>query len=217
MVVKSTYAYSMIKEKILSGQLPPKSDINEKDLQEELGTSRTPVHEAILKLKEEGFVETFPRKGTFVTDVSMELVREIYEARLLIEPKLTRDAVKLVSHDWLEDIRARLIIEKPFETKDDILAVMALDTELHATVAQSCSNRFIRDSLALVYDQDRRIRLKTERNPQQVRFSQREHVVLIDAMLAGDEEKTEVLSRAHIINSRDFTYQSLGFITTAIL
>lgn len=212
MLAKSTYAYNTIKEKILSGKIPPKSDINEKDLQQELGTSRTPVHEAILRLKEEGFVETFPRKGTFVTDVSMELVRDIYEARLLIEPKLTRDAIGRVSHEWLEDIKERLLLEKPFKTKKDILAVMALDTELHTTIANSCNNQFIRDSLSLVYDQDRRIRLKTERNPKQVRFSQREHVAIIDAMLAGDPEKTEALAKAHIINSRDATYQSLGFI-----
>lgn len=213
MVAKSTYAYKSIKEKILSGELLPGVDINEKDLQIELGTSRTPVHEAILRLKDEGFVETFPRKGTFVTDVTMELVKEIYEARLLVEPKLTKDAVGKISRDWLMDIKRRLQEEKPFETKDDILAVMALDTELHATIASCCTNRFIREAFATVYEHDRRIRLKTERNPNQVRFSQREHVVLIDAMLSGDCEKAEAISKSHIINSRDFTYQSLGFIT----
>ena len=217
MVAKSLSAYNYIKERILVGDFPPKADISEKRLQEELGISRTPIHEALKRLEDERFVETYSRKGTFVTDVTMEVVRDLYETRLLIEPSITRDAVGLLPREWMEDLRRRLMEERPFQERKDIHAVMALDTELHTTVASYCTNAFLRDSLRLVYEHDRRIRLKTERNPAQVRFSQREHVTMLEAMLAGDKERTEQLARSHVIRSRDLTYESLGFLKSDLL
>lgn len=216
MIAKSQFAYQYIKEMILTGELPPKADVSEKQLQEDLNISRTPVHEALKRLQDEGFVETYSRKGTFVTDVTMEIVRNLYETRLLIEPFITRNAVDIAPRKWMEDLRRRLMEEHPFQTREDIHAVMALDTELHTVIASYCSNNFLRESLRLVYEHDRRIRLKTDRNPSQVRFSQKEHVVILEAMLAGDKERTEQLAREHVIHSRDLTYESLGFIKTKL-
>ncbi len=217
MIEKSRSAYEYIKEMILSGELPPKIDISEKQLQETLGISRTPIHEALKRLQDEKFIETYPRKGTFVTDVTIEIVRDIYETRLLIEPFITRNAVDTASKEWMEDLRRRLVEEHSLQDKSDIHAVMALDTELHAVIVSSCSNSFLRESLGLVYEHDRRIRLKTDQNPAQVRFSQKEHVKILDAMLSGNREETEQFSREHVIHSRDLTFESLGFLKTDYL
>ena len=107
-IAKSQSAYEYIKEIILTGELSPRIDISEKQLQQELGISRTPVHEALKRLQDEGFVETYARKGTFVADVTIETVQDIYETRLLIEPFMTKNAVGLVPKDWMEDLRRRL-------------------------------------------------------------------------------------------------------------
>ena len=217
MIAKSQTAYESIKEMILTGQLPPNSDISEKQLQEKLGISRTPIHEAIKHLEDDGFVKTYPRKGTFVTDMTMEIVRDLYETRLLIEPFITRSAVDAAPHEWMKDLRRRLLEEHPLLEKTDIRAVMALDMELHTVIASYCSNSFLRSSLRRIYENDRRVRLKTERNPAQVRFSLREHVAILDAMLSNDKELTEKLAREHVINSRDLTYESLGFLKSTLL
>ena len=201
-IAKSQSAYEYIKEIILTGELSPRIDISEKQLQQELGISRTPVHEALKRLQDEGFVETYARKGTF------------YETRLLIEPFMTKNAVGLVPKDWMEDLRRRLLHIESLQSRTDLLAVMKMDTELHTTIASYCSNRFLRESLHLVYEHDRRVRLKTEKNHNQVGFSQKEHILILDAMLAGDREKTEQLAREHVIHSRNLTYESLGFTHT---
>ncbi len=211
MVAKSRTAYEFIKEQILSGELPPKADISEKNLQEKLNISRTPVHEALKLLEEEHFVETYPRKGTFVSDVTMEVVRDVYDARLLIEPSVTRDAVDLVSREWMLDLHRRLEERYRFQTNQDVRMMISLDTELHTVVASYCTNVFLQKSLSLVYDHDRRLRLKTETAPEQVKFSCQEHIHILDAMLAGDKDLSEKLSREHIINSRKLTIENLGF------
>ena len=213
-IANSQSAYEYIKEIILTGELSPRIDISEKQLQQELGISRTPVHEALKRLQDEGFVETYARKGTFVADVTIETVQDIYETRLLIEPFMTKNAVGLVPKDWMEDLRRRLLHIESLQSRTDLLAVMKMDTELHTTIASYCSNRFLRESLHLVYEHDRRVRLKTEKNHNQVGFSQKEHVLILDAMLAGDREKTEQLAREHVIHSRNLTYESLGFTHT---
>ena len=213
-ITKSQSAYEYIKEMILTGELSPRIDISEKQLQQELGISRTPVHEALKRLQDEGFVETYARKGTFVADVTIETVQDIYETRLLIEPFMTKNAVDLVPKDWMEDLRRRLLHIESLQSRTDLLAVMKMDTELHTTIASYCSNRFLRESLHLVYEHDRRVRLKTEKNHNQVGFSQKEHILILDAMLAGDREKTEQLAREHVIHSRNLTYESLGFTHT---
>lgn len=214
---KSQSAYDHIKEMILSGELAPRIDISEKQLQQELGISRTPVHEALKRLQDEGFVETYARKGTFVSDVTMETVQDIYETRLLIEPSITKNAVNLVSRVWMEDLRRRLTEAQELRSRNEMIAVMKMDTELHTTIASYCSNRFLRESLHLVYEHDRRIRLKTEKNHNQICVSQKEHVAILDAMLAGDKEKVERLSREHVIHSRELTYESLGFMRANIV
>ena len=209
---KSGSAYEHIKEMILDGTLMPGTDISDKKLQEALGVSRTPIREALRRLQDEKFVLSYPRKGTFVTDVTMETVRDLYETRLLVEPYMSRNAVDIVSRDWLEGLKHRLCEEHSMRDHTDILAVMSLDTELHTVIAERCPNSFLRDSLRLVYEHDRRIRLKTEQNPGQVSISRGEHIAIVDALLAGDRDEVERLSRAHVIHSRDMTYISLGFL-----
>lgn len=213
-IAKSQSAYEYIKELILDGSLAPRADISEIRLQQELGVSRTPVREALKRLQDEGFVETYARKGTFVADVTMETVQDLYETRLLIEPFMTKNAVDTVPRDWMEDLRCRLLEAPPLQGDENILAIMKMDTELHTTICSCCPNRFLRESLRLVYEHDRRIRLKTRKNYDQVYFSQKEHVLILDTMLEGDKEKAEQLSREHVIHSRDLTYKSLGFNMT---
>lgn len=188
-IAKSQSAYEYIKEMILTGELSPRIDISEKQLQQELGISRTPVHEALKRLQDEGFVETYARKGTFVADVTIETVQDIYETRLLIEPFMTKSAVDLVPKDWMENLRRRLLHIESLQSRTDLLAVMKMDTELHTTIASYCSNRFLRESLHLVYEHDRRVRLKTEKNHNQVGFSQKEHILILDGHAGGRPRK----------------------------
>ncbi|WIY81829.1 GntR family transcriptional regulator [Propionimicrobium sp. PCR01-08-3] len=66
--------YDELRRRIVTLQYPPKAAISEKDLAGELGVSRTPVRESLLKLREEGFVQVFPQMGTFVSHVDIDRV-----------------------------------------------------------------------------------------------------------------------------------------------
>lgn len=105
---KTDIAYEYLKNKIVTWEIPPMSDISEEQLQKELDISRTPIREAILRLEKDGFVYLYPRKGTIVAEVSRDLVEEIYQVRLLLEPFIAEEASHSVSRSWLKDLRERL-------------------------------------------------------------------------------------------------------------
>ena len=82
---KAEEAYQKIKHKIIMLEMRPTSDVSEEELIQELGISRTPIREAIQRLAKDRFVIIYPRKGTIVADISMDLINCISEVRLLNE------------------------------------------------------------------------------------------------------------------------------------
>jgi len=100
---KKKLAYLLIKEKILDGTLAPLEDISEDELMKELGVSRTPVREAFQQLEKEGFVYIYPRKGTIVTDITINLVHQLFEARFLNEPHMSCKACGRIPEELLID------------------------------------------------------------------------------------------------------------------
>jgi DNA-binding GntR family transcriptional regulator len=82
-VTKSTVQH--LREQIITGKLAPGQKLNEMEISSNLGISRPPLREAFRVLENEHLVLSIPRKGCYVTKVSMEDCRHIYEAREMIE------------------------------------------------------------------------------------------------------------------------------------
>lgn len=196
---KSDYAYQMIKSKILSGELPPLSDIAEDKLQTELGVSRTPIREAVQKLSKEGFVYIYARKGTIVSGINVEMIQSVYEARLLNEPYLSRVVCEDVPEEWLLHMKNALM-----NSPHDISELeyrnyyINLDNELHSTILSYCKNQFLKEALGVVCDHSHRIRIRTSRRNEEYDRSIREHIAIVDAFLERNPEKVEQTTRSHI-------------------
>lgn len=77
--------FAALKRRIVNLDLLPGSLINEKELMEEFGCSRTPVREALIKLAQIGLVETRPRVGTYVTQIDIMSVKNAYEVKKNLE------------------------------------------------------------------------------------------------------------------------------------
>lgn len=208
---KKEVAYELLKNKIILNELPPLAEISEKALVEEMGISRTPVHEAIQRLREEHFVNTYPRKGTFVTPITLDVVKSVYEMRYLTEPHLTRSAVSILSKEWLQEMRRKLMdTPKNVSQTEEAIYLANLDTELHSEIVYCSNNIFLQTGLRNVYDHARRHRLRTIRNADQIKMSQKEHIALVDALLAEDADRAEQIAQEHILHSRELTYATLG-------
>jgi DNA-binding GntR family transcriptional regulator len=74
---KKVIAYEILKRRIINNSLTPNEPLNERVLSEELKISKTPIREALQQLEKEGLVENVPHKGSFVSRVSVQDIREI--------------------------------------------------------------------------------------------------------------------------------------------
>jgi DNA-binding GntR family transcriptional regulator len=75
----------MLREKIIIGELAPGQDINETELSKDLNISRSPLREALKALESERLIINIPRKGSYVSSVSLQDLTEIYQMREMIE------------------------------------------------------------------------------------------------------------------------------------
>ena len=82
---KKTEVYRIIKQRIIEGILAPGLPINEIELATDLNVSKTPVREALRQLEREGFVTTTPGRGSMVSPITFQDIREIYEMREILE------------------------------------------------------------------------------------------------------------------------------------
>src|SRR3954453_8697126 len=78
-------AYAALKEAIRENMFPPGYQGSEQEIATHLGMSRTPVHEAVIRLQEEGLVRVLPRRGVVILAISADDMREIYEVMIALE------------------------------------------------------------------------------------------------------------------------------------
>ena len=86
-------AYERIKDAILSFQFLPKQALVEGELAVQLGISKTPVRDALMRLEKEGLVSRVSYKGTFVADINNQDMQNIFMIRIVLEGLATRLAV----------------------------------------------------------------------------------------------------------------------------
>ena len=206
---KTDSAYDYIKEKIISGEYPPMSDLSEDKLQKELNISRTPVREAILRLEKEDFVYVYPRKGTIITDVTQDLIEDIYQVRRLIEPEMVVSSMHQIDKDWLRDMRRRFLEPDPALEGEQLRRYyISLDTELHSYIMAGCPNRYMRRMMRNIYDQNQRLRIACSRADDADDGTTEEHVAILDALLEGDKEELEITLALHLEQSKERTIRS---------
>lgn len=207
---KKRQAYTVIKQKIISGELPPATDLSEERLIQELGISRTPIREALQKLNEEGFVSIYPRKGTIVSDVSLDMINWIYEARKLNEPFITKKACGRLSIDWL--LKMQKSFEKIYEEADSNSEetrqrYIELDCELHATILDTCTNIFLKNFMKNINDHSHRFRIKTGGVNLKYKTAVEEHLRILEALIEGDTDKAEAAAKDHVLQATKTAYQ----------
>ena len=206
---KTDDAYEYIKERIINGEYPPMSDLSEDKLQKELNISRTPVREAILRLEKEDFVYVYPRKGTIITDVTQDLIEDVYEVRRLIEPDMISSTMHLVDKSWLLDLRTRFLEPDPALKGEQLRRYyIELDTELHSRIMAGCPNRYMKRLMRNIYDQNQRLRYACSRADAEDDRTTEEHVAIVDALLKGDKEELEQMVLEHLEGSRERTIRT---------
>lgn len=193
-----------MRERIISGELEPGTNISEIALAEAFGVSRTPVREALKQLQTEGLVEIRPRVGTFVTAPSRREINELFEMKGLLEGA----AARLLAHRGqvpeLEQLRENL------RQADDAVRSRATDAyarlvhEFHDLIIRGADNAKLEAHYRMLMNQLAYQRLvKTSlAQPGRPTQSDAEHHHVLELIEAKDGDAAERVMRDHVRASR---------------
>ncbi|MSV27985.1 MAG: GntR family transcriptional regulator [Bryobacterales bacterium] len=211
-----------MRQQIIQGTLPPGHRLNIHEIAVQLGISRTPVKEAFNRLSLDGLLTIHPQSGTFVSRFSIKQIREIFEARLMLElwsaPALFDGESRWNAAD-AERLLARC--EELFESSGEFdFATFAIcDRGLHTSIVSASGNRRISMMYESVYPYLQMVRVYWGRSRERALRSHREHIRIVDAINRPDAGAATELLRGHIAGSQEdiirlLTDDGSGIITS---
>jgi DNA-binding GntR family transcriptional regulator len=178
-----------------------RSDIrlDERQLAQDFGVSRTPVREAMAQLEREGFIRSVPRRGVYVVRKTKREVIEMITAWAALESMAARLITKNASDEEIA------VLRKMFATFHDGQVAAHLDEysevniEFHQTIIRMSKNGVLTDLAENLFTHMRMIRRKTIGEQDRVDRSIRDHMNIIEALEARDTDRAEDLVRNHAL------------------
>jgi len=194
----SDAVYERLHARILDNVLVPGSYATEQDLAETFGVSRTPVREAMVRLRDEGLVELIPRRGLRVLPVSLTDMIEIYQ--ILTSLECTAAELAATQRPNASDLkpleRACVAMDRAL-AKDDLEAWAAADETFHLHLLALSGNARIQQIVRKYWDQIHRARFITLKLGPRPHTSAAEHRDIIAALAVGDADTAQRLVRLH--------------------
>jgi DNA-binding GntR family transcriptional regulator len=129
-----------LRDAILSGQLPPGTTLNQRDIADQLSVSRMPVREAFRALELEGLIRGLPRRKAVVVTLQPEDIADIYDILATLEARAAERATPRHDASTLAQLR-RLLAEPPARPDEYALRLLDLDRELHLGIYQPPDSR----------------------------------------------------------------------------
>jgi DNA-binding GntR family transcriptional regulator len=201
----SQLVYQRLKDVLLNGRVPGGSLLSESDFARQLGVSTTPVHDAVVRLASEGFVEALPRRGIRVVPLSPRDIAEVFELREALEAEAVRLALRHLTDEHLMEIRSASTAARAAVPRRDGMAFSAADVALHNAIAAAAGNRRLHQSLDDLRVWVQRIRFATLGKfglSGRLAKSQQQHELLVQA-LQRREGVAEQIVREHISSLKE--------------
>lgn len=200
-------AFNQIQEWIIDGTLQPKEKLNDAELAQALGVSRTPVREALQLLNVQGFVEMQPGVATQVTTVNKDDISKILPPLAVLQALASELATPIIDNqsiDSLHDINMKFA--KAIK-EGDYYSALKLDEQFHKSIVDVTQNPYINNALSMLQAHVRRlffhksIILTTD--------SVGEHEKILQAFECRDKEAASNIARKNWLRPIDVYYSNL--------
>lgn len=189
-------AFAQIRRMIVRLELAPGAVIREEELQRALGLGRTPIREALQRLVRDQFVKVIPRRGMYVSPIDVGELALLYETRAILEPYVTRLACTRGTDAHWQEMRAEL--DLAHRRGVPATELMEHDRRCHEIVWAAADNRFLTDTLDMLYAQSDRLWHMYLADVDDMEHALEEHSVILDALQAHDSDLAAELVEAHI-------------------
>lgn len=198
-----------IRQAIIDGTFSPGERLMEIQLADEMGVSRTPVREAIRKLELEGFVVMIPRRGTYVADISIKDITEIYEIRISLDILAAGLAAERITDEELATLNSYLVEIGKHVPAMNMEKIVELDSAFHDVLYHASRNERLEAIINNLREQLTGIRGRSMSAPGRMIETMDEHRALVEAIAARDVERAQRAARVHLENAEHTLMRSL--------
>ncbi len=198
-------AYAAMKEAIRESTFPPGYQASAQEIALRLGMSRTPVHEASLKLQEEGLVRIVPKRGIVICALAPDDIREIYDVIVAIEGRAAELVAALPQADRraiADTLAGRTADMEAALAAGDLTAWGQADAAFHRALIEGARNGRIARIVQTINDQMHRARMLTLRLRGELPQSIADHRSIIVAIQAGDPSAAHAAARGHRLRTQ---------------
>lgn len=197
----TTLAYEYIKNRILSFQLSPGVKISDEEVAQRLGTSRTPVREALNRLTEQGLVESRPNRGFAVKVFTKKEVEDHYVLRESLESLAVELTMRNLDQKKIKSLRELLKTYPALMKSQDLARFNDGDERFHDLVVLFSGNSALYETLRNLHGKIRIIRRYDHIRSSSFGETYQEHSQILDYMIKGQVAKAKKAMSDHILNS----------------
>ena len=197
--------YSKIKKKILIGEMKPGTRIVEVTLAESLGVSRTPVRESIRQLEKEGMVTVIePRRGSYVSDVSVKDMVDILEVRGELEALAAALASERATEEEIMEMERISGLYREAIYDNDTENIIKYDELFHKKIVGASGNKSLIAVSETIQDMALRFRYLYYDDFSRYENMPSEHRHILDAIRSKDMNKAKEVAVSHVANLKEF-------------
>ncbi|PPD13988.1 MAG: GntR family transcriptional regulator [Methylobacterium sp.] len=192
-----------IRELVRSGELEPKSRVNELELAERFGISRTPLREAIKILATEGILELLPNRGARVAAVNEAEIDEMLEVIAGLEASAARLLARRITDSEIAEIaELHEAMLETYERRDEA-RYFTLNRQIHEAMMRAAKNATLVQLYAGLSSRIQRFRYAAHKTPEQWQRAIDEHEDMLRLMIERDGEQLARLMETHILGKKE--------------
>ena len=184
------YAYRIIRDSIVNFEKKPGETISDMEISRQLGLSRTPVREAIMKLKSESeIIDIYPQRGMRVSLIDMDLVRQARLLRMTLEKEVAMDCCDYVTAEDLTKLEENLALQEFYCQRGMLPELIQKDNEFHQQLFCISRNEMLYrvvHAVSIHYDRVRNLEAADQEHSQNTIA---DHRAILDAVRAGDRAR----------------------------
>lgn len=190
--------YRELLEAILTGKFTQGQVLRQEFLARQLGVSRTPLREALMRLASEGLVQLEANRSASVTGLDFGDMQHAWRSRLVLEPGAARIAAE--RRDGASLHRMRLAVERQRRTADDIEESLIANREFHLALVRGSGNPYLIRFSEMLWTFQIAVPIfgRQADDPAEVLIWADDHQMILEAVDAGDGDRAEDLTRQHI-------------------
>ena len=194
--------YVRLKAELHDFRWVPGDRFSEGEIAQWLGVSRTPVREALFRLRNEGFLEVESKTGWFVKPIDFERLEQLYDLRIVLElASLAKLGLRREDPPELESLKSVWLVPAA-ERLDDGRAVGALDEQFHASLVRAAGNDEIARVHQEVTERIRTVRRLDFTGADRIEATYQEHAKILRAVIQRKTDQARLLLRSHIEQSK---------------